>query len=138
MDSSRLRITCFLDRFNNSIVKPASWIAKLRDRLTNQFMEVFSRRFHLHSQISIFQQFQILRVANSMPANLNVYCLIITFTRGAWIGLFIGLWLFAFLVVLKQARWKKLTVIAVGLAIIVTIFRHKESVDIDKVNLMKW
>ncbi|NQT34060.1 NADH-quinone oxidoreductase subunit NuoK [bacterium] len=28
--------------------------------------------------------------------------------------------------------------VAVGLAIIVTIFRHKESVDIDKVNLMKW
>lgn len=28
--------------------------------------------------------------------------------------------------------------VAVGLAIIVTIFRHKESVDIDQVNLMKW
>ena len=28
--------------------------------------------------------------------------------------------------------------VAVGLAIIVTIFRHKETVDIDKVNLMKW
>ena len=28
--------------------------------------------------------------------------------------------------------------VAVGLAIIVTIFRHKESVDIDKINLMKW
>jgi len=28
--------------------------------------------------------------------------------------------------------------VAVGLAIIVTIFRHKESVDIDEVNLMKW
>ncbi|MBM3325729.1 MAG: NADH-quinone oxidoreductase subunit NuoK [Calditrichaeota bacterium] len=28
--------------------------------------------------------------------------------------------------------------VAVGLAIIVTIFKHKESVDIDKVNLMKW
>ncbi len=28
--------------------------------------------------------------------------------------------------------------VAVGLAIIVTIFRHKENVDIDKVNLMKW
>lgn len=28
--------------------------------------------------------------------------------------------------------------VAVGLAIIITIFRHKESVDIDKVNLMKW
>ena len=28
--------------------------------------------------------------------------------------------------------------VAVGLAIIVTIFRHKESLDIDKVNLMKW
>lgn len=28
--------------------------------------------------------------------------------------------------------------VAVGLAIIVTIFRHRESVDIDKVNLMKW
>jgi len=28
--------------------------------------------------------------------------------------------------------------VAVGLAIIVTIFRRKESVDIDQVNLMKW
>ncbi len=28
--------------------------------------------------------------------------------------------------------------VAVGLAIIVTIFRHKETVDIDQVNLMKW
>ncbi len=28
--------------------------------------------------------------------------------------------------------------VAVGLAIIVVIFRQKESVDIDKVNLMKW
>jgi NADH-quinone oxidoreductase subunit K len=28
--------------------------------------------------------------------------------------------------------------VAVGLAIIVLIFRHKESVDIDRVNLMKW
>jgi len=28
--------------------------------------------------------------------------------------------------------------VAVGLAIIVAIFRQKESVDIDKVNLMKW
>ncbi len=28
--------------------------------------------------------------------------------------------------------------VAVGLEIIVSIFRHKESVDIDKVNLMKW
>ncbi len=28
--------------------------------------------------------------------------------------------------------------VAVGLAIMVTIFRRKESVDIDKVNLMKW
>ncbi len=28
--------------------------------------------------------------------------------------------------------------VAVGLAIIITIFRHKESVDIDNVNLMKW
>jgi len=28
--------------------------------------------------------------------------------------------------------------VAVGLAIIVTIFRQKDSVDIDQVNLMKW
>jgi len=28
--------------------------------------------------------------------------------------------------------------VAVGLAIIVTIFRQKESVDIDQINLMKW
>jgi len=28
--------------------------------------------------------------------------------------------------------------VAVGLAIIVTIFKRKESVDIDQVNLMKW
>lgn len=28
--------------------------------------------------------------------------------------------------------------VAVGLAIIVTIFKHKQSVDIDQVNLMKW
>ncbi len=28
--------------------------------------------------------------------------------------------------------------VAVGLAIIVTIFRHKEIVDIDQVNLVKW
>jgi len=28
--------------------------------------------------------------------------------------------------------------VAVGLAIIVVIFRQKESVDIDRVNLMKW
>jgi len=28
--------------------------------------------------------------------------------------------------------------VAVGLAIIVAIFRHKGSVDIDQVNLMKW
>ncbi len=28
--------------------------------------------------------------------------------------------------------------VAVGLAIIIIIFKHKESVDIDKVNLMKW
>jgi len=28
--------------------------------------------------------------------------------------------------------------VAVGLAIIVTIFRHTESVDIDRINLMKW
>lgn len=28
--------------------------------------------------------------------------------------------------------------VAVGLAIIVAIFRHKNSVDIDKVNIMRW
>ena len=28
--------------------------------------------------------------------------------------------------------------VAVGLAIIVVLFRHKETVDIDQVNLMKW
>jgi len=28
--------------------------------------------------------------------------------------------------------------VAVGLAIIVTIFRHQETLDIDKVNIMKW
>lgn len=28
--------------------------------------------------------------------------------------------------------------VAVGLAIIVTIFRQKESIDIDKINIMKW
>ena len=28
--------------------------------------------------------------------------------------------------------------VAVGLAIIVAIYRHQEGVDIDKVNLMKW
>jgi NADH-quinone oxidoreductase subunit K len=28
--------------------------------------------------------------------------------------------------------------VAVGLAIIITIFRHKSSLDIDQVNLMKW
>ena len=28
--------------------------------------------------------------------------------------------------------------VAVGLAIIITIFRHKETLDIDQVNLMKW
>jgi len=28
--------------------------------------------------------------------------------------------------------------VAVGLAIIVTIFKHKSSVDIDQINLMKW
>jgi len=28
--------------------------------------------------------------------------------------------------------------VAVGLAIIVTIFRHHQTLDIDKVNLMKW
>lgn len=28
--------------------------------------------------------------------------------------------------------------VAVGLAIIVVLFRHKETVDIDEVNLMKW
>jgi len=28
--------------------------------------------------------------------------------------------------------------VAVGLAIIITIFKHKGSVDIDKVNLLKW
>lgn len=28
--------------------------------------------------------------------------------------------------------------VAVGLAIIITIFKHKSSVDIDQVNLMKW
>lgn len=28
--------------------------------------------------------------------------------------------------------------VAVGLAIIVVLFRHKETVDIDKVNLLKW
>lgn len=28
--------------------------------------------------------------------------------------------------------------VAVGLAIIVVLFRHKQTVDIDKVNLLKW
>ena len=28
--------------------------------------------------------------------------------------------------------------VAVGLAIIVVLFRHKQTVDIDRVNLMKW
>ncbi len=28
--------------------------------------------------------------------------------------------------------------VAVGLAIVVVLFRHKETVDIDKVNLLKW
>ncbi|MDP8228997.1 MAG: NADH-quinone oxidoreductase subunit NuoK [Candidatus Electryoneaceae bacterium] len=28
--------------------------------------------------------------------------------------------------------------VAVGLAIIITIFKHKSSIDIDQVNLMKW
>jgi NADH-quinone oxidoreductase subunit K len=41
--------------------------------------------------------------------------------------------LFVFMVIAVAAAE-----VAVGLAIIVTIFRHHESVDIDKVNLMKW